>query len=341
MPPKRRRTERTDDPEPSQGEVEAGPAPQQCEELWFDDGNVVLQASNVQFKVHRGVLAKHSPIFSDLFQVPHPESEPTVEGCPVVELQDSEKDIKNILKALYGDQTYINTDEVLEFIEIAGMIRLGRKYEIQHLKDEGLRRLKRQYPSDLDEHGALDPDVYVHVGFNEPGPDGKELSGINSLFAVLNLAHEFSIRSILPAVYLDSARFPLDDILFDSDELLIPYGALRSCLYGREKLLRAWIERSDSIVVNDFCATKSVCKPVAQAFAQALRHPPPNLGRVLLPWTNFTRNWRTAVSLLDSLCHRCVEDFKTVHQAERQKLWDALPGYFKLPAWADLKDFDE
>ncbi|TEB27372.1 hypothetical protein FA13DRAFT_932905 [Coprinellus micaceus] len=34
---------------------------------------------------------KHSCVFADLFSIPHPSDEPTVEGCPIVELQDTQR----------------------------------------------------------------------------------------------------------------------------------------------------------------------------------------------------------------------------------------------------------
>lgn len=96
--PKRRRTE-----EPtSEGALE-GATPEQSSKVWFEDGNIVLQARNLQFKVHRGVLARQSPVFADLFQIPHPPGEPTVDGCSVVEQHDSANDVENALLALYGD----------------------------------------------------------------------------------------------------------------------------------------------------------------------------------------------------------------------------------------------
>lgn len=85
-------------------EVEGESTPAiRSEEVWFDDGNLVIQAENTQFKIHRGILAKHSPVFADLFKVPHPADEPTVDGCPVVELHDCADDLKHMLLALYGD----------------------------------------------------------------------------------------------------------------------------------------------------------------------------------------------------------------------------------------------
>ena len=101
---KRRRTD-GDEAELSAGEEKnAEPVPvKRSEEVWLDDGNVILQAENVQFRVHRSVLSKHSPVFSGLFKVPHPPGEPNVDGIPIVVLHDSPEDLKHVLLALYGD----------------------------------------------------------------------------------------------------------------------------------------------------------------------------------------------------------------------------------------------
>jgi len=71
----------------------------------MDDGNVVLEAEDTQFKVHRSVLCRHSPVFRDMFTMPHVggEGDSVVEGCPVVRLQDSAQDLKYLLLALYGE----------------------------------------------------------------------------------------------------------------------------------------------------------------------------------------------------------------------------------------------
>ena len=71
------------------------------EEFWLKDGNVILQVESSQFRVHKSVLAMHSNIFKDLFDVPQPEGELLIEGCPVVHLSDSAQDMENILSLLY------------------------------------------------------------------------------------------------------------------------------------------------------------------------------------------------------------------------------------------------
>ena len=67
--------------------------------IWFDDGNIVLQAENVHFRFFKGILAAYSPFFRDAFAVPQPmhNSEGMVEGCPVMKLPDSAADVEYML----------------------------------------------------------------------------------------------------------------------------------------------------------------------------------------------------------------------------------------------------
>lgn len=70
--------------------------------LWYFDGNIVLQAEGTQWKVYKGVLARSSPIFQDMFSLPQPPSMDTemVDGCPVVQLSDSAEEVEYVLQAI-------------------------------------------------------------------------------------------------------------------------------------------------------------------------------------------------------------------------------------------------
>lgn len=72
--------------------------------VWFSDGNIVLQAGALQFKVHRDVLSLHSPVFKDMFTLPYTpmENEIIVDGCPIVALQDSARDVEHMLREIYS-----------------------------------------------------------------------------------------------------------------------------------------------------------------------------------------------------------------------------------------------
>lgn len=75
------------------------------EEFWYSDGSVILVAQDVEFRVYKGLLAEHSPVFSDMFSLPQPPpaSEPvatlSVDACPIVHLSDSSEDLRHVLHA--------------------------------------------------------------------------------------------------------------------------------------------------------------------------------------------------------------------------------------------------
>ena len=69
--------------------------------LWFDDGNIVIQAENYQFRIHRGILSARSPVLHSVFSEHVPEGTKSIEGCPVTHLQDRGEDVKSFLMAIY------------------------------------------------------------------------------------------------------------------------------------------------------------------------------------------------------------------------------------------------
>jgi hypothetical protein len=74
-------------------------------EYWFSDGSIILLAESTLFRVHLSVLARHSEIFTDPSLIPQPAGEQpkdkVIEGCPVIRISDSAKDIAILLSLLY------------------------------------------------------------------------------------------------------------------------------------------------------------------------------------------------------------------------------------------------
>ena len=67
-------------------------------DIWFDDGNIVLQSENVQFRFFQGILATYSPFFRDVFSIPQPAvGADVVEGCPVMRLPEKAADVNYML----------------------------------------------------------------------------------------------------------------------------------------------------------------------------------------------------------------------------------------------------
>ena len=75
----------------------------QQQDLYFDDGNVVIEAQGTVFRVYRGLLSRHSPVFASMLALP-PEAESsmdTYDGCAMVHCSDSTHNMEAFLKALY------------------------------------------------------------------------------------------------------------------------------------------------------------------------------------------------------------------------------------------------
>ncbi len=77
-------------------------------EFWFRDGNIVLVARDVDFRVYKGILADQSPVFDDMFSFPQPApftpprlelaSSSNTDACPFVHLSDSPEDLRHLLR---------------------------------------------------------------------------------------------------------------------------------------------------------------------------------------------------------------------------------------------------
>jgi hypothetical protein len=83
-------------------EVDPPPAePERVQTLWFEDGNLIIKARLSLFRVYRGILAAQSVVFKDMLSFPQPSESETVEGCPVVVLQDSAEDALVFFRAIF------------------------------------------------------------------------------------------------------------------------------------------------------------------------------------------------------------------------------------------------
>ncbi|KAJ7188671.1 hypothetical protein C8R46DRAFT_1205812 [Mycena filopes] len=301
-------------------------------ELWHTDGSVVLQAENTQFRVHFSVLAMHSTFFRDLQGLPQPsdQPDPTVDGCPVVELQDTATDVEHLLKAVY-EPTFL-AQEAVSFAAIAALVRLGRKYEFRNLLDSAVSRVTFENPTTLEEYDArLHNDKYIPTRI-VPYP------GV--LYDVLALARENDILSALPCAYYRAIRFHSTKQLLDgiprgdgSTAVLAPIDQ-RRCILARESLVNVQIQMGYSLgilrsrtaeLVN--CSDSPKC---SDSLHQRLGHYLDHGGlRALAKYQPAGEK---------ALCSSCTRYTVNLNNAGRKRTWEELPGYFELPPWSELED---
>ncbi|KAJ7869634.1 hypothetical protein B0H13DRAFT_2557495 [Mycena leptocephala] len=300
----------------------------QRSEIWYSDGSLILQVENTQFRVHWSVLALNSSFFRNLQGLPQPPDQPRVEGCPIIELHDSLEDVEYLLKALYNPMLWNKQHGFqLESPYIASFIRLGLKYDFQDLFDiasEGwlLRILRRSWNTMLQwrrsqiEHY---PGVYHDM---------------------LTLARENDLWVLLPcAYYRVAAKFSLTGIFKGasrSDETVSVLSSMDQhvCALGRERLLKAQWQTGNTLgwlapwKSTDGCTDERTCLGWREAImADLCFH------------QLFMHLLRYPMSKISSA--RLCKASGTSDEAGRTKMWEALPSFFDLPPWSELKNSSE
>lgn len=79
------------------------------ENLWLEDGNVVLCDEDVLFKVHRSILSRLSPFFLSHFNTHWHELE-LFDGCPMIQLDvgvANSQDLEALLWHLYHQKSVV------------------------------------------------------------------------------------------------------------------------------------------------------------------------------------------------------------------------------------------
>jgi uncharacterized OsmC-like protein len=76
----------------------------QHSEMWFDDGTIIIQAEDTQFRVYKGTLCRVSSVLRE--QVESMEALKDKNKCPILRLVDSATDVAHVLRAIF-DRWYV------------------------------------------------------------------------------------------------------------------------------------------------------------------------------------------------------------------------------------------
>ncbi|KAJ7157728.1 hypothetical protein C8R46DRAFT_1225272 [Mycena filopes] len=300
-------------------------------EIWYSDGSLVLQAQTTQFRVHWGVLTKHSPFFRGMQPLPPPSDAPTIEGCPLLTIQDEATDVEYLLEALYSP-TFL-ARPMLTFPAVSALFRLGRKYEFVELHESAVERLKSENPTTLEEYTARVAGNFTTARIvHYPALD----------FDIIALARENDLLSLLPCAYYSAFVHPvgvargLEALLNDrprSDGTVASLAPLdlRRCLLGRDKILTAQIQpgyicgwyRTWAPNPND-CTDLARCTDTHKRRLSGFLDRPQSLRPLV------------KAAAPQGYCATCSEQIAELREAGRKRIWEELPIFFGLPAWSEL-----
>ncbi|KAI0742523.1 hypothetical protein C8Q80DRAFT_1328903 [Daedaleopsis nitida] len=245
--------------------------PQRDEELWFEDGNLVLYAGEVEFRVYKGPFMAQSAFFKDMLSLPQPSDPPDGDGkshsasagtpsCAIVHLTDSPQDVRHFLRSFVeGGIKYEPT-----FDEVSAYIRLGHKYQCEQMVSRAVAYLRQYYVSDFNRWFAvtsLDPPAFRAV----------------HRIGVVNLARLAGADDLLPVALMCCCilgpeigdGFAREDGTHEA----LARADLARCFVGRARLLEAAFvaaHRTFRPPVADGCTQAERCTRALQQLLEGL-----------------------------------------------------------------------
>ncbi|KJA19711.1 hypothetical protein HYPSUDRAFT_44000 [Hypholoma sublateritium FD-334 SS-4] len=299
------------------------------EKFWFDDGSVVLQVESVQYRVHRSILASYSPVFNDLFRVPQPEGDRSgwVDGCPTVCMAgDTTRDWESVLGFIYKPSSL-----ALKWPDVgrlAGMMRLGKKYQIDDIFAEALARLRAQFPRTLAARDAM-----------TAGGNMELCEWISKYFQVITrLGEEMGLWSILPVAYYMAASYEENIPSFILYYRNLSPNSMRSVAHGTAAIWDdvvsrsfRWTKPTELTIPTISCASKPKCTAARTlALAEVCAKVGKQDAGIALDV------WKRGAGC--EFCAECLRAAQTACEGGRAYIWDHLARYFLGDNWEKLED---
>lgn len=119
--------------------------------LYFPDGNIILIAENVKFRVYGGHLTCQSNVFKDMMSIGRPEGSEMVDGCPAVYLDDSAELLGHLLEIMLHGVRALRSSEYPEWPQVKALLELGSKYDIPDAFSEGMEHIRAWLPDKIEE----------------------------------------------------------------------------------------------------------------------------------------------------------------------------------------------
>ena len=213
------------------------------------------------------------------------------------------------------------------------MLRLGSKYEIEHVRAEAIRRLRRTFPDSLDRFdSSADRDTITHrlrYGLVLAPPSRVLLIRLDpgDIIAVINLARMYQLDSLLPAAFYECPQ--LDETVWmrgytqKTDQPRLSVEDIVRCIRGRERLCEATRDAYHFFLWGPFddCENESMCTFVFSDQANEIWGAVEGLSGALRS---------NDMSFLE-ICNTCLDRAKHHWDVKRSETWDSLRDYFDLP----------
>ncbi|KAL1709943.1 hypothetical protein EV121DRAFT_193714 [Schizophyllum commune] len=300
-------------------------------DLWFEDGNLVIQVTPRLFRLHRGILAAHSNFFRNMADFPASQEQSTYDGVPLVILHDDNAlDAGHLFKAIYIFDYFSSPPARVTSEAIEGVLRLAHKYDALSLRRCALRHLSVTCVTELDKLTSTPDRTY---------PDPHSM--LPEMKTIIGLAHEVQAEWLLPmAYYHASANYSAKGLDRTEEWLhrprLLPHDDVLNCVTGIAALRREFplfmFTKTTLGCKTDVCPRKRL-----KGFSsEDLRDFEAGPLTYFTAWVNGTLDG-DAKSDLDDLCNVCLLDLRARYNAWLEVVWNRFPSMFDLPDWEKLR----
>ncbi|TFY62734.1 hypothetical protein EVJ58_g3686 [Rhodofomes roseus] len=303
--------------------------------FWYADGDIVVIAENVGFRVYKGLLATHSDVFRDMFSLPQPGLD-AVEDCPVVHVTDTAAEISSMLSVLLPTQ--FRKLPLSTFEDLANCTRLAHKYGMKQLLEESLTELKDYFPSTLASRDCRDQYRYADMW--------RAIAGVN-------LARLTNTPSMLPAAFYLCCQLTAEELMeghtrSDGTKDTLSPEDLRRCLDARAKLCTLFVtstlgETFNHIRKNDKCSTHSRRNTVIHSILSDYLVLDAGDSEALHSWISaiHAHSYKRRPKPAHPLCSACIKQLVQREEDRRERLWAGLPQLFGLETSGDDDEEEE
>ncbi|KAJ7221390.1 hypothetical protein GGX14DRAFT_353760 [Mycena pura] len=314
---------------------------QRVQDLWFPDGNIILQAGNTQFRVYQGILAARSPIFQDMLslRVVQPQDAELVEGCPLVHLPDSANEVTAFLKAIFDSEFFPSFPGHTTFDVVVGCLRLSHKYDVGYLRRRALVHLSSGFRMTLAEVDAPCSGSWERL----PG------SATFSIRAI-HVAREVGALWLLPHAFFElsncfAASSRVGRHIFEG---LVHEGVLitlseedQNCFFDGHDIQSKVLPLTFLAFLSSATTFGSCTDPlglcdkirftIIHRAARGIIQRPACVTGLFGPPSQWD------APLHEDACSACSASIKGKYQDTRETFWEKLPIIYGLPPWAELE----
>ncbi|KAJ7097163.1 hypothetical protein B0H15DRAFT_879773 [Mycena belliarum] len=299
--------------------------PTRVEELWFADGNVVIQAGNSLFRVTKGILAARSSTFCDLFALPQSGDFETVDGCPFVRLPDSAEDATAFLRAVFDSSFFERPPNPTTLSDILGILRLSHKYDVAYLRRRALLHLETRYPTTLEAYDA------------SPTAATFDVTNHSDHLLVARLAMQVDAPWICPAALYSACCANIESICgLDSGDPRVPDFLPKAWIIGCAKQHQAYASRPSYYVYIMLPSTRRTCLRPEFCIEVAAKLVDLMAVGDYRAWPDPLKTWRLEATAARPWCGHCLDVSRPKCATYRVEWWSCMPLNYGFPSWPEL-----